>query len=87
MIVIELNVAVCMLEFYVLKSASPESLKHIYTNNKFLTLCHNKKHSHKNITFEIIISTSVSDKILATQNVQSCIVLDLARKKMLMCDG
>lgn len=25
-----------------------------------------KKHSHKNITFEIIISTSVSDKSLAT---------------------
>lgn len=54
---------------------------YIYTNNTFLTLCHNKKHSHKNITFEIIISTSVSDKILATQNVQSCIVLDWAWKK------
>lgn len=56
-------------------------LTYIYTNNKFLTLSHNKKHSHKNITFEIIISTSVSDKILATQNVQSCIVLDLAWKR------
>lgn len=47
----------------------------IYThNNKLLALTHNKKHSLKNKTFVIIISTSVSDKTLATQNVQSCIV-------------
>lgn len=62
------------------KSARPES-SDIYTRQKFLTLCQNnkKKHSHKNRTFEIIIiSTSVSDKTLATQNVQSCIVLDWA---------
>lgn len=31
MIVMELNVAVCMLVFYFLKSASPESFKHIFT--------------------------------------------------------
>lgn len=31
MIVIELNVAVCMLEFHFVKSASPESFKHIFT--------------------------------------------------------
>lgn len=67
-----------------LKPASPESLTHIFTQITNSSLCHNKKHSHKNITFEIIISTSVSDKILATQNVQSCIVLDWAGRKMLV---
>lgn len=53
-----------------IKSAVPESFKHIYTNNSSSTLYYNKKkkkHSHKNITFEIIISTSVSDKVLLRQ--------------------
>lgn len=53
----------------------------IFTHDKSSSLCVRiiKKHSHKNRTFEIIIiSTSVSDKTLATQNVQSCIVLDRA---------
>lgn len=59
----------------------------IYTHNKLLALTHNnKKHSLKNRTFEIIISTSVSDKTLATQNVQSCIVFKCGDKgEVLQC--
>lgn len=62
----------------------------IFTHDKSSSLCVRiiKKHSHKNRTFEIIIiSTSVSDKTLATQNVQSCIVLDRAWSEALTRDS
>jgi len=73
--------AVCMFQL----GSNQPVLNHlrIYLHKLLALRHHNKKHSHKNRTFEIIISTSVSDKILATQNVQSCIVLAGAWKRVL----
>lgn len=58
--------------------ANPETIiQSIFTRRQtqhFLILLYDKKHSHKNITFEIINSTSVSGNfIFLLRNVQSCI--------------